>query len=142
MRQIAALSAFLVACGGEVTTTADAGSQQDTSVVVSDAMDNADQYVSPACVAEYKDLSALRSQATTCTTLAGACGTLVPDLCCPISVTDGTSADVQAFKAAVEKYKANCPYRCPNAGKIDPNTPCTNAPSNKCSGQVYAHCVQ
>ena len=120
----------------------EAGAPSDATAEDASVADSADVVLTPACEAQYKDLSALRDQATMCTSLSAACGKLVPDLCCPISVTDDTTADVQAFKAAVEAYRAKCPFACPNAGKIDPNTPCRNAPSNKCTGQAFAHCVQ
>ena len=58
------------------------------------------------------------------------CNALVPDLCCPISVTDPTRKDVQEFAAAVEAVKkSGCSIACPAI-------PCPSQPSGKCDAKT------
>ncbi len=134
------VACVVAACGGATSTdlfqdasATDSGGQSDGGGTKDgggpDARPDAP---GPNCNALINDVANKRDKALECNpgSSDAQCNALVPDLCCPISVTDPTRKDVQEFAAAVEAVKkAGCSIPCPAI-------PCPGQPSGKCDGKT------
>jgi hypothetical protein len=133
------LTLSVAACGGSTTTdlfqdasATNDGSSNDSGTKDSGTIDARPDGPAPNCTALVNEVANKRDKALECNPNGGAiqCNALVPDLCCPISVTDPTRKDVQEFAAAVDAVKkAGCTIGCPAI-------PCPAQPSGKCDGKT------
>lgn len=133
------VACVVAACGGATSTdlfqdasATDSGGQSDGGGTKDGGPDARPDAPGPNCNALINDVANKRDKALECNpgSSEAQCNALVPDLCCPISVTDPTRKDVQEFAAAVEAVKkAGCSIPCPAI-------PCPGQPSGKCDGKT------
>lgn len=132
-----ALAPFALACGGSTTTdlfadaSTDGSSGTDGGSGTDGSPADARPDVSQAqCQKLLADVANLRDKARKCEPNGGSipCAVLVDDLCCPISVTDPKTQDVQNFVAAVKAAtQSGCSIACPAIA-------CPTEPSKVCNG--------
>ena len=113
----------LVACGGSTTTDLfndastgnDSGGGSDSGGGNDAGGPDARPDAGPNCQSLLAAIGAAQEKATKCNAGdPGQCGTIVQGMCCPIVVTDPTTAEVKDYVAAVDAAKkAGCQTPCP-----------------------------